>query len=244
MKRRQFLQAAGVGACRIDYCCPAIAQSSPRSNGGLAAKLAKVARYAIRRLWYFSKRIAEITDNKFQVQVFAAGEIVPGLQVLDAVQNGTVEMGNTAMYYYFGKNPAFTFGTALPFGLNARQMISWIRHAGGEDLLNGLLKDFNCIGFAAANTGAQMGGWFRKEINTPDDLKGLKMRIGGFAGTIVAKLGLVPQQLAAGDIYPALEKGTLDACEWVGPHGSSASLRSPSTTIIPAGGKAAARRIT
>ena len=150
--------------------------------------------------------------------MFAAGEIVPGLQVLDAVQNGTVEMGNTAMYYYFGKNPAFTFGTALPFGLNARQMISWIRHAGGEDLLNGLLKDFNCIGFAAANTGAQMGGWFRKEINTPDDLKGLKMRIGGFAGTIVAKLGLVPQQLAAGDIYPALEKGTLDACEWVGPH--------------------------
>ena len=99
-------------------------------------------------------------------------------------------MGNTAMYYYWGKDPAFTFGTALPFGLNARQMISWIRHGGGEELLNDLLKDYNCIGFAAANTGAQMGGWF----------------------------GTVPQQLAAGDIYPALEKGTIDAAEWVGPY--------------------------
>jgi len=167
---------------------------------------------------YFAKRIAEITDNRFQIQVFAAGEIVPGLQVLDAVQNATVEMGNTALYYYWGKDPAFTFGTALPFGLNARQMNSWLRFGGGADLLNELLKNFNCTGVAAANTGAQMGGWFRKEIKSVDDLNGLKMRIGGFAGTIVSKLGLVPQQLAAGDIYPALEKGTLDACEWVGPH--------------------------
>jgi len=218
MKRRQFLQAAGVGLVASTVAAPAIAQSSPEVKWRLAASWPKSLDTLFGGCEYFSKRIAEITDNKFQVQVFAAGEIVPGLQVLDAVQNGTVEMGNTAMYYYFGKNPAFTFGTALPFGLNARQMISWVRHAGGEELLNDLLKDFNCIGFAAANTGAQMGGWFRKEINSPDDLKGLKMRIGGFAGTIVSKLGLVPQQLAAGDIYPALEKGTLDACEWVGPY--------------------------
>jgi TRAP-type mannitol/chloroaromatic compound transport system substrate-binding protein len=126
-------------------------------------------------------------------------------------------MGNTAMYYYWGKDPAFTFGTALPFGLNARQMISWIRHGGGEELLNDLLKDYNCIGFAAGNTGAQMGGWFRKEINTSEDLKGLKFRVGGFAGTILSRMGTV-QQLAAGDIYPALEKGTIDAAEWVGPY--------------------------
>jgi TRAP-type mannitol/chloroaromatic compound transport system substrate-binding protein len=217
MKRRQFLQAAAGGLAASAVAAPAIAQT-PEVKWRLTASWPKSLDTLYGGCEYFSKRVAEITDNKFQIQVFAAGEVVPGLQVLDAVGNGTVEMGNTAMYYYWGKDPAFTFGTALPFGLNARQMISWIRHGGGEDLLNDLLKDHNCIGFAAANTGAQMGGWFRKEINSSEDLKGLKFRVGGFAGTILAKVGVVPQQLAAGDIYPALEKGTLDACEWVGPH--------------------------
>ncbi|MDP2297568.1 MAG: TRAP transporter substrate-binding protein DctP [Pseudolabrys sp.] len=218
MKRRQFLQAAGVGLAASAVAAPAIAQSNPEIKWRLTASWPKSLDTLYGGCEYFAKRVGEITDNKFQIQAFAAGEIVPGLQVLDAVQNGTVEMGNTALYYYFGKNPAFTFGTALPFGLNARQMISWVRHGGGEDLLNGLLKDFNCIGFAAGNTGAQMGGWFRKEIKTVEDLKGLKFRVGGFAGTILSKLGTVPQQLAAGDIYPSLEKGTIDAAEWVGPY--------------------------
>jgi TRAP-type mannitol/chloroaromatic compound transport system substrate-binding protein len=127
-------------------------------------------------------------------------------------------MGNTALYYYFGKDAAMTFGTALPFGVNSRQLNAWTRFGGGHELLNELLKKFNCYGIAAGNTGAQMGGWFRKEINTPEDLKGLKFRVGGFAGTILQRLGAVPQQLAAGDIYPALEKGTIDAAEWVGPY--------------------------
>src|SRR5689334_12178942 len=218
MKRRQFLQAAGVGLAASAVAAPAIAQSSPEVKWRLTASWPKSLDTLFGGCEYFSKRVAEITDNKFQIQVFAAGEIVPGLQVLDAVTNGTVEMGNTALYYYWGKDAAFTFGTALPFGLNARQMISWIRHGGGEGLLNDLLKEHKCIGIAAANTGAQMGGWFRKEINTTEDLRGLKFRVGGFAGTILTKLGTVPQQLAAGDIYPALEKGTLDACEWVGPY--------------------------
>jgi TRAP-type mannitol/chloroaromatic compound transport system substrate-binding protein len=218
MKRREFLKAAGVGMTASAVAAPAIAQSMPEVKWRLAASWPKSLDTLYGGCEYFAKRIAEITDNRFQIQVFAAGELVPGLQVLDAVQNGTIEMGNTALYYYWGKDPAFTFGTALPFGLNARQMNSWLRFGGGADLLNELLKNFNCTGVAAANTGAQMGGWFRKEIKSVDDLKGLKMRIGGFAGTIVAKLGLVPQQLAAGDIYPALEKGTLDACEWVGPY--------------------------
>jgi TRAP-type mannitol/chloroaromatic compound transport system substrate-binding protein len=218
MKRREFLKAAGAGLTTSAVAAPAIAQSMPELKWRLTASWPKSLDTLYGGCEYFAKRIAEITDNKFQIQVFAAGEIVPGLQVLDAVQNATVEMGNTALYYYWGKDPAFTFGTALPFGLNARQMNSWLRFGGGADLLNELLKNFNCTGVAAANTGAQMGGWFRKEIKSVDDLNGLKMRIGGFAGTIVSKLGLVPQQLAAGDIYPALEKGTLDACEWVGPH--------------------------
>ena len=218
MKRREFLKAAGVGMTASAVAAPAIAQSMPEVKWRLAASWPKSLDTLFGGCEYFAKRVSEITDNKFQIQVFAAGELVPGLQVLDAVQNGTVEMGNTALYYYWGKDPAFTFGTALPFGLNARQMNSWLRFGDGADLLNDLLKNFNCTGVAAANTGAQMGGWFRKEIKSIDDLKGLKMRIGGFAGTIMAKVGLVPQQLAAGDIYPALEKGTLDACEWVGPY--------------------------
>ena len=218
MKRREFLKAAGVGMTASAVAAPAIAQSMPEVKWRLAASWPKSLDTLFGGCEYFAKRVSEITDNKFQIQVFAAGELVPGLQVLDAVQNGTVEMGNTALYYCWGKDPAFTFGTALPFGLNARQMNSWLRFGDGADLLNDLLKNFNCTGVAAANTGAQMGGWFRKEIKSIDDLKGLKMRIGGFAGTIMAKVGLVPQQLAAGDIYPALEKGTLDACEWVGPY--------------------------
>jgi len=218
MKRREFLKAAGVGMTASAVATPAIAQSMPEVKWRLAASWPKSLDTLFGGCEYFAKRVSEITDNKFQIQVFAAGELVPGLQVLDAVQNGSVEMGNTALYYYWGKDPAFTFGTALPFGLNARQMNSWLRFGGGADLLNDLLKNFNCTGVAAANTGAQMGGWFRKEIKSIDDLRGLKMRIGGFAGTIMAKVGAVPQQLAAGDIYPALEKGTLDACEWVGPY--------------------------
>jgi TRAP-type mannitol/chloroaromatic compound transport system substrate-binding protein len=162
--------------------------------------------------------VAEATDNKFQIQIFAAGEIVPGLQAIDAVQNGTVEMCHTASYYYFGKEPTFAFGTSIPFGMNQRMLDAWMFYGGGMDLMNDFYKKFNVHGIPAGNTGAQMGGWFRKEIKTVDDLKGLKMRIGGFAGRVIAKLGVVPQQLAGGDIYPALEKGTLDACEWVGPY--------------------------
>jgi len=218
MKRREFLKSAGAGVAASAVAAPAIAQSMPETKWRLATRWPKSLDTLFGTCEYFVKRVAEITDNKFQIQCFAAGEIVPGLQVLDAVQNQTVEMGNTAGYYYWGKDPAFAFATALPFGLNARQEESWQHYGGGMELLNELFAAFNCYGMPMGNTCAQMGGWFRKEIKTVDDLKGLKFRIGGFAGKVISKLGVIPQQLAPGDIYPALEKGTLDAVEWIGPY--------------------------
>jgi TRAP-type mannitol/chloroaromatic compound transport system substrate-binding protein len=162
--------------------------------------------------------VAEITDGKFQIRAFAAGEIVPALQVLDAVQAGTVELGHTATYYYFGKDPTFALGTSVCFGMNYRQNNAWLHFGGGNDALAPLFKEYGCVAIPAGNTGCQMGGWFRKEIKSLADLKGLKMRIGGMAGLVLAKLGVVPQLIGAPDIYPALEKGTIDAAEWVGPY--------------------------
>ncbi|MDT3687286.1 MAG: TRAP transporter substrate-binding protein [Pseudorhodoplanes sp.] len=218
MKRRQFLTAAGVGLAASAIAKPAIAQSMPDIKWRLTSSFPKSLDTIYGAAEIFAKSVAEATDNKFQIQVFAAGEIVPGLQAADAVTNGTVEMCHTASYYYVGKDPTFAFGTAVPFGLNQRMMDAWMYSGGGLDLMNAFYKKYNIHAIPAGNTGAQMGGWFRKEIKDISDLKGLKMRIGGFAGRVVQKIGVVPQQLAGGDIYPSLEKGTLDAAEWVGPY--------------------------
>jgi len=218
MKRRDFLRAAGIGAAAAALAKPAIAQSTPELKWRLTSSFPKSLDTIYGASEVFAKAVAEATDNKFQIQVFAGGEIVPGLQAADAVTNGTVEMCQTASYYYVGKDPTFTFGTALPFGLNQRMMDAWMFYGGGMDLMNAFYRKYNIYAIPAGNTGAQMGGWFRKEIKEVSDLSGLKMRIGGFAGRVLAKVGVVAQQLAGGDIYPALEKGTLDAAEWVGPY--------------------------
>jgi TRAP-type mannitol/chloroaromatic compound transport system substrate-binding protein len=223
MQRRKFLRTAGVGGAAVaasaTVAAPAIAQSMPELNWRLTSSFPKSLDTLYGAAEYMANAVAEATDNKFKIRVFAAGEIVPGLQVADAVQNGTVEMGHTASYYYSGKDLTFALGTAVPFGLNARQMDAWLIHGGGEQLLNDFYKGYNIFALATGNTGCQMGGWFRKEIKTVDDLKGMKMRIGSvLAGQVMSKLGVVPQQIAGGDIYPALEKGTIDAAEWVGPY--------------------------
>jgi len=218
MKRRQFIKAAGLGVAASAVAAPAIAQSNPEIKWRMTCSWPKSLDTLYGSAETMAKAVGEATDGKFQIQVFAAGEIVPGLQVVDAVQNGTVECGHTASYYYFGKDPTFGLGTSIAFGPNSRLNQAWWTLGGGKEVLNEFYKNYNCTALLAANTGCQMGGWFRKEINTIDDLKGLKMRIGGFPGRVVQKLGVVPQQIAAGDIYPALEKGTIDAAEWVGPY--------------------------
>jgi TRAP-type mannitol/chloroaromatic compound transport system substrate-binding protein len=218
MKRRTFLKTAGAGLAATAVAAPAIAQSAPEIKWRLTSSFPKSLDTLYGSAEVFAKAVAEASDNKFQIQVFAAGEIVPGLQAADAVTNGTVEMCSTASYYYFGKDPTFALSCAVPFGLNARMQNAWDLHGGGRELMNEFYKKFNIVAFPAGNTNCQMGGWFRKEINTVGDLSGLKFRVGGFAGRVLQKLGTVPQQIAGGDIYPALEKGTIDAAEWVGPY--------------------------
>jgi TRAP-type mannitol/chloroaromatic compound transport system substrate-binding protein len=218
MKRRQFLGAAGAGLAVATIAKPAIAQSSPEVKWRLTSSFPKSLDTLYGAAEVFAKAVAEASDNKFQIQCFAAGEIVPGLQAADAVGNGTVEMAHTASYYYVGKDPTFALFTAQPFGLNARMQLSWMHFGGALDLANEFYKKYNFMALPAGNTGTQMGGWFRKEIKEVADLNGLKFRIAGFAGQIFAKLGSVPQQVAGGEIYPALEKGTIDAAEWVGPY--------------------------
>jgi len=223
MKRRDFLKKAGMGTAAGAAMLTAQAQAQqtaglPSLQWRLAASWPKSLDTLFGGADFVCKRVGEITDGKFQIRAFAAGEIVPALQVLDAVQAGTVEMGHTATYYYFGKDPTFALGTSVCFGPNARQNYAWWYDGGGADAMAPLFKEYGCVAFPAGNTGCQMGGWFRKPIKSVADLKGLKFRIGGMAGLVLAKIGVVPQLIGGPDIYPALEKGTIDGAEWVGPY--------------------------
>jgi TRAP-type mannitol/chloroaromatic compound transport system substrate-binding protein len=222
MNRRSFFRqagAAGVGAAAATaLAAPAIAQENPEITWRLTSSFPKSLDVLFNSSTEIAKSVSEATGGKFQIQTFAAGEIVPPLQAADAVAAGTVEMAHTCSYYYVGKDPTFALGTAIPFGLNARLTNSWFSVGGGNELLNEFLAGHNLYALPAGNTGAQMGGWFRKEIKTVDDLKGLKMRIAGLAGQVMSKVGVTPQQIAGGDVYAALEKGTIDATEFVGPY--------------------------
>ncbi len=215
MKRRILFGAAAAPAM---LAMPALAQGNPEVKWRLASSFPRQLDILYAGAEVISRRVAQLTDGKFDIRCFAAGEIVPAFQVLDAVQAGTVELTHTAPYYFIGKEPAFAFYTAVPWGLNVRQMTAWMRHGGGQTHADELFAQYNCIGIPSGDTGAQMGGWFRKEIKTVADLNGLKFRIGGLAGRIFAKLGVVPTQIAGGDIYPSLERGVIDAAEWVGPY--------------------------
>jgi TRAP-type mannitol/chloroaromatic compound transport system substrate-binding protein len=220
MDRRSFIKKAGLaagGAAVSALAAPALAQTAPEIKWRLTSGFPRTVLF-FNPADVLAKAVAEMTDNKFQIQTFQNGEIIAQANVVDAIQQGTVEAAHTCSYYHFGKDPAFAFGTCVPYGLNPRQENAWFYYGGGNELLNAFYAKYNITAYPGGNSGTQMGGWWRKEIKTVDDLKGIKFRVGGFGGAVLAKLGVVPQSIPAGDIYTSLEKGVIDAAEWIGPY--------------------------
>jgi len=217
MERRSFVRGAGLAGVLAAGMAPAVhAQATIRWR--MASSFPKSLDTIYGGGEVFAKKVSEMTGGKFQISVHAGGELMPPFGVVDGVQNATVECCHTVPYYFFGKDETFAIGGAIPFGLNSRQMTAWMQEGNGLKLMREFYKNYNIINFAAGNTGAQMAGWFRKELKSVADIKGLKMRIGGFAGKVLERLGGVPQNIPGGEIYQSLEKGTIDAAEWVGPY--------------------------
>jgi len=219
MERRSFIRKAGLSAAATAAvaAAPAVrAQAAVRWR--LASSFPKALDTIYGAAEVFSKSVSDATGGKFQISVHAGGELVPPFGVVDAVQNATVECAHTAPYYFFGKDETFAIDCAIPFGLNSRQQTAWMYEGNGMKLMREFYAQYNILNFPMGNTGAQMGGWYRKEIKSLDDIKGMKMRIGGFGGKVLSEIGGVPQNIPGGEIYPALEKGTIDATEWVGPY--------------------------
>jgi TRAP-type mannitol/chloroaromatic compound transport system substrate-binding protein len=165
-----------------------------------------------------ARMIGEASGGRLTVRLYAAGELVPAFEVFDAVARGTAEMGHSAAYYWKGKSEAAPFFCSVPFGLNAQEMNAWLYRGGGLDLWREAYAPFGLRPFPAGNTGVQMAGWFKREINSLADLRGLKMRIPGLGGEVMARLGVTTVNLPGGEIFTALQAGTIDACEWVGPY--------------------------
>lgn len=218
MERRSFVRHAGLAGVLAAGAAPAVVNAQAQVRWRLASSFPKSLDTLFGAAELMAKKVSEMSGGKFQISTHAGGEIVPALQVVDAVQGASVEMAHTAPYYFFGKDETFALGCAVPFGLNSRQMTAWMVEGNGLKLMREFYRNYNIVNFLGGNTGAQMGGWYRKEIKGVADIKGMKIRIGGFAGRVIERMGAVPQQIAGGEIYSALEKGTIDAAEWVGPY--------------------------
>ena len=218
MDRRSLIKNAGIAGVLAAGIAPAVhAQAAVRWR--LASSFPKSLDTIFGSAEVFSKTVKAMSGGKFEVSVHAAGELMPAFGVVDGLQNGTIEMAQTAPYYFTGKDAIFAFGCAVPFGLTARQMDAWMQHGNGRKLMDAFYAKYNIKSRSCGNTGTQMGGWYRKEMKSLADFKGLKMRMGGgLFGEAMQKLGVVPQNMPAGDVYQALEKGTLDAVEFVGPY--------------------------
>ncbi|HMO52483.1 MAG TPA: TRAP transporter substrate-binding protein [Kiritimatiellia bacterium] len=226
MKRRTFITRAlplAAGAAALPGCAPSQTEgpaviTQPRIQWRMASSFPRSLDILYGAAEYFAARVSALTGGKLTIRLYPAGEIVPGHQVLDAVQQGTVQCGQTASYYYTGKHEALAFDTCVPFGLTTRQQFAWMYQGGGLELIREILADFNIISFPAGSTGAQMGGWFRRDIRSAGDLNGLKMRIPGLGGEVMSRMNVTVQLLSGAEVYLALERGAIDAVEWVGPH--------------------------
>ena len=218
MERRSFIRQSGIAGVLAAGAAPAVVHAQANVRWRLASSFPKSLDTIFGACQIFAKMISDMSGGKFQITTHAAGELMPAFGVVDGVQNATVEMAHTAPYYFIGKDDTFALGTCVPFGLNARQMTAWMMEGNGLKLMREFYAKYNIISFPGGNTGAQMGGWYRKEIKSLADVKGLKFRTVGFAGRVFEKLGAVPQAIPGGEIYQALEKGTIDAAEWVGPY--------------------------
>ncbi len=217
MDRRSLIRKAGLAGVLAAGVAPAVhAQATLRWR--CASSFPKSLDTLFGVCDVFAKKVGELSGGKFTISTHAAGELMPAFGVLDGVSNGTIEMANTASYYFFGKDPTYALDCAIPFGLNSRQMTAWMYEGNGLKLLREHFGKVGIVNFPMGNTGVQMGGWYRKEVNSVADLKGLKFRCGGFAGRVLERLGVIPQNIPGGEIYQALEKGTIDAAEWVGPY--------------------------
>jgi len=218
MQRRSFIRKTGLAGIIAAGTAPAVVHAQANIRWRLASSFPKSLDTLYGACEVFAKKVSDMTGGKFAISTHAAGELMPAFGVVDGVQAATVEMAHTAPYYFFGKDPVFALGCAIPFGLNSRQMTAWMIEGNGLKLMREFYAKYNIVNFPGGNTGAQMGGWYRKEIKSLADMKGLKFRVGGFAGKVVERLGAVPQNIPGGEIYQALEKGTIDAAEWVGPY--------------------------
>ncbi|MGZ5185841.1 MAG: TRAP transporter substrate-binding protein [Caldimonas sp.] len=218
MQRRSFIRKTGLAGVLAAGAAPAIVHAQANIRWRMASSFPRSLDTIFGAAEVFAKKISDMTSGKFQISTHAAGELMPAFGVVDGVQAATIEMAHTAPYYFFGKDPVFALGCAIPFGLNSRQMTAWMYEGNGLKLMREFYAKYNIVNLPGGNTGAQMGGFFRKEVKSVADIKGLKFRIGGFGGKVIERIGGVPQNLPGGEIYQALEKGTIDAAEWVGPY--------------------------
>ncbi|MCW9024198.1 MAG: TRAP transporter substrate-binding protein [Gammaproteobacteria bacterium] len=220
MKRRDFIKSAGAGglvAGSLAVAAPVV-HAAPRFKWKMVTTWPKNFPGLGTGANNLAKLITEMSGGRLKVKVYGAKELVPAFEVFDAVSRGTAEMGHGAAYYWKGKSEAAQFFAAVPFGLNAQEMNGWLYYGGGMKLWQDIYADFNLIPAAAGNTGVQMGGWFNRQINSVDDLKGLKMRIPGLGGEVLRRAGGTPVSLPGGEIYTSLQSGAIDATEFVGPY--------------------------